>query len=362
MIKFPCICGKNFALEDDQAGSEFQCPQCGRLVTAPTLGDIQSLGPDGTYKVNPPPAVDDPARAAELHYYFQRDPTDSSGEEIDRRNTLAQWMQVGDEPRGSDEQHIPRPRYDPETGQLVEPLDLMPEEPIAAKPVGPPPSGRATLSYARPVADRPREMSPARILLELLMPQNIVVILIIMFFHTLLIGALVAAAMGVLLAIPVAAGLFCAVVGHYALVLEETSLEEKDDLPRPLRWFNFYDDIWRPFFVTGLAVLYAWWPALLATYIFPDNRHAVVWVALFLLGAAIFPAALVTTATANLIGNLRPDRIFQVIGISGFDYWAVAGAMLTGIVLYGVGIAGCGIATFRLFSGANVSSLPIFLR
>src|SRR5580700_6336294 len=101
MLKFPCICGNNFALEDDQAGSEFQCPRCGRLVIAPSLTDLESLSADGTYKVETPPAADDPSRVAELHRTFMKSRTDASGGEIDLRTTQEEWQKVGDDPAGN---------------------------------------------------------------------------------------------------------------------------------------------------------------------------------------------------------------------------------------------------------------------
>jgi len=360
MLKFPCICGKNFALENDQAGSEFQCPACGRLVIAPTLNELESFGSDGTYKVGLPPAVPEPGRAAELRRAFARKRTDETGNEIDLRTTMAEWMQVGDDPSG-----LPAPapalKYDPETGELVQPIDIKPDEPSIAEPVAAIPLSKPTLSYARVRNKEKGVITPPRIFLELLMPQNIAVILFIVLFHLLMIGAIVTTLMGFVLAFPVAVVCFLSVTGQYALVLEEVSLEGRDEIPRPMRWFNFADDIWRPFLVTGMAVLYSYWPAALAGILLPDPKHTVIRVTLFLLGSIVFPAALITTTTGDMIANLRPDRVLRVMSIAATPYWAAAGAMLTGMVIYLAGLTACGIATSHLFGGPS-APVPLFLR
>ena len=43
MIRFPCRCGHQFEVSDDQAGGMIQCPKCHLLRDIPTLSDLPGL-------------------------------------------------------------------------------------------------------------------------------------------------------------------------------------------------------------------------------------------------------------------------------------------------------------------------------
>jgi hypothetical protein len=49
MIQFPCKCGFRFEVPSDQAGGLVQCPECGLLADVPSMNDVASLHPDGTF-------------------------------------------------------------------------------------------------------------------------------------------------------------------------------------------------------------------------------------------------------------------------------------------------------------------------
>src|SRR5205085_7361894 len=99
MIKFSCTCGWKFEAPDDQAGTSFQCPNCGKLVDVPTLTELESLSADGTYKLDAPPHVptvaEEQAHVAELHRVFTRDHVDQYGREIDLRPTMDEVRRSG---------------------------------------------------------------------------------------------------------------------------------------------------------------------------------------------------------------------------------------------------------------------------
>src|SRR5947209_12414663 len=52
MIDFACQCGQTFSMPQEKAGSEFQCPNCHRLVDVPTLNEMAGIKPDGTYRLD----------------------------------------------------------------------------------------------------------------------------------------------------------------------------------------------------------------------------------------------------------------------------------------------------------------------
>src|SRR5215213_8978372 len=65
MIRFTCICSQMFEAADDQAGTSFQCPTCGRLVDVPTLSELPAISSDGTYKMDEDPEVRTPEEQLE---------------------------------------------------------------------------------------------------------------------------------------------------------------------------------------------------------------------------------------------------------------------------------------------------------
>ena len=147
MIRFACLCKHRFELEDDAAGAMIQCPACGRLNDVPTLSDLPHLSEDGTYNVEVERPRDNPYRLAELSLIYSKGTVDAEGDEIDLRNQPDDFQTVGADP---DDQGIPlkddvdvagrrvAPKYDPETGELIRPIDLKPDptlEPVEPRSV-----------------------------------------------------------------------------------------------------------------------------------------------------------------------------------------------------------------------------------
>jgi len=119
MIQVPCRCKHVLELADDQAALAVQCPKCGLLVDVPQLSDMDQIETDGTYRLGERSV---PGKCMDLHklahiYYPGR--VLSDGTEIDLRGPV----DPEDAPPPTDED-VPRerPRYDPETGELVMPL------------------------------------------------------------------------------------------------------------------------------------------------------------------------------------------------------------------------------------------------
>src|SRR5258705_168442 len=96
MIHFPCICGHVFDLHDEQAGTSFQCPNCGLLVDVPTITELAALGPDGTYKVDKVHVEHDPEALERMILAFTQDREDPFGREKDLRATEDELSGIGE--------------------------------------------------------------------------------------------------------------------------------------------------------------------------------------------------------------------------------------------------------------------------
>lgn len=312
MITFPCHCGKSLEVPEELAGGLIQCPDCGKLNDVPTLDDLSHLRDDGTLElVDEEPARPDPGQLARfVRYYGPKH--DERGEEIDLRPTPEEIARAGAETA----QQAVRvaPRYDPETGQLIRPLEVKQDPTQAAGPI---PVAKAALTYS---TDRVmHRLSPGRILLELLMPVNALVMTFVYVAHV-MIQALASIAAGVIL--PVAFLLMCAAVplivfilSHYGNVVEDIGPDGRDELPRPLRNVNLWEDLWAPFgrMVLGLGLAFG---PVLAVYLgqwAPEGMRLPAMWTLGVAGIIVLPALLITTLTSGTILNLRPDRVLGVM-------------------------------------------------
>lgn len=301
------------------AGGQIQCPHCGRLNDVPSLNDLANLSADGTYKVDPSTLKAEADRMAQLRRTFTRSKQDESGQSIDLRPTLDEVDQIGaDEiPLSLAEQIRPAaPKYDPETGELVRPLNVTPIDRPDESTI--PVAGRA-IEYAD--GEAAGRYFSGRILLELLLPVNLVVMLFVLLAHVL-------AQLTLYIIFGWVISLFIAglIMAHYATVVEEIGPEDRDELPRPLRNAGIGDDLWRPFCHFFLSMAACYWPMLTAWYLGITHGDALLISSvpvLFGLGGFLFPAVLLTMTTSGApLANLRPDRIWSIIRQSGGGYLA----------------------------------------
>src|SRR5688500_7022673 len=165
MIRFTCMCQHRIEVPEDMAGGLTQCVRCGRLNDVPTLSALPYLADDGTYVVDVERPTDDPVRLAELSIIYAKGTTDADGDEIDQRmaagELTAPAAAAGDAPSDEDggiplkdepsrklrrPAARPAPRYDPETGELIQELELKedPERPIDPRSI---PVAKAAINY-----------------------------------------------------------------------------------------------------------------------------------------------------------------------------------------------------------------------
>ena len=358
MIRFACRCKHAFAVEDDLAGGMIQCPVCGRLNDVPTLDDLPNLTADGTYDVEVDLPQDNPYRLAELNLIYAKSRRDAEGDEIDLRISMDQF----DAPSGAaaaqdddpldviplkDDEPAAKPsppRYDPETGELIRPLELKTD----GEGEHPHPSTIpiAKLAPTLPYASRGISPGRSRLTIELLMPANAIVLFVVFVLHIgyqilALFPARILTVVGVplwVLFIPLA----MIYLAHYGNVIEDSGPAEYDDLQRPLRDFDLVDDIWWPLTRMLFVLFLCYGPSyvLLRGAGGGSELAALAALAFAALGTLLYPAMALTVMTSGSLLNLRPDRLLGVMLASPLGYlvtvvlWVIA-APLTVLTIFG---------------------------
>ncbi|MGA2231990.1 MAG: hypothetical protein ABSH22_13925 [Tepidisphaeraceae bacterium] len=351
MIKFPCLCGNNFQLADNMAGEMFQCAQCGRLVTVPSLDDLAYLGNDGTYNVEETKKPKDRRVEHPMH------PEDSALE-----RPFEEASEVGIPLEGETVERV-APRYDPFTGELIRPHAV--EEHVqsfaarAAPRVQP-----ISKSKMRGVIEAPPPHSWLVLLGEMFMARNVAV-LGFMFLLNAVLGLTFGVTVGIGLAlfffVPVL--LLIAATGYYSIIVQETGPGQSRELPRPLRDFEFRSDMWEPFFHLAVSVGLCFAPAAIVAIVIPQGAFGnAVFLVVVAFGAFMFPAVFLTASVDGTIANFRPDRLMAIITSAKFAYLPVVVAWSVGIVFTADGMAGLYNSFIKLFAGIIiVRSAPSFL-
>jgi hypothetical protein len=334
MIRFACQCGHQFILEDSQAAGEVQCPDCRKLNDVPTHGDLALMADDGTIGLKPLEIEEEPDRLALLSQIYAKGRQDESGNDIDFRPTPAEVAARG-VPAPREPGQVPRPRYDPETGQLIRPIDVVAAPPRKALPVD-----VVTLGYVRHGTQLPGKLHGS--LAILFMPANIITIAFVMI--AMIIANIGAIASFTNYKVGLLETLFVEllIIGHYANVVEEIGVAGREEMPRLLRDMEFYGDIWVPIvnMFGSLMVCYA--PTVLALrWLGFTTPGWIVAGTLAAIGTWLFPALLLTLSSSGSPANLRPDRVLGVIRACGIQYipamllWTLAaGLFLSNTLVY----------------------------
>jgi hypothetical protein len=281
MIQFPCRCGNLFRLDDEEAGTSLQCPKCGLLNDVPLLGELASLAEDGTYKLDDaPPAPKPRLEVADLVQGLGIDPNDYKASEIDLRLTPQQVAAIG----APSPTTAPPPRYDPETGELIREMNFRdsaggkgktsPKDIPFAKPA-------ITYGHSR-TAFSDSWRGSIRALCE---PINIVVMTIAIAAQLFtFIGIMYSIRMGFFIMTGFLFLFQLLLIAHFGNVVDETGVEEREDLPRLLRDLRFYEDIWSPLVAMLGSIFVCYAPALVCLLAASMERSAFFTLTDFLLG------------------------------------------------------------------------------
>ena len=337
MIRFACRCKYVFEVPADAAGTQLQCPECHRLVDVPSMEELAGLGEDGSYRISTPEAKSDPHHFEDMRRVYSKEKVDEFGDEIDLRQTHEQFLAAGTEDHFDDfAAGGERPKYDPETGELVRPLEMREE----LKPLPPPmavPMAQTTLNYATPgLQTRYSIWAPFVMLFS---PINLAAMFFVLIGHLFMVMAMFSVFTAFFAIAIVGAGL----VAHYGVVIEEIGIEEKDEVPRFLRHFNIADDIWLPFARVFLAWMICFGPGRIVWTVWMNMKGAhfelaLAWMGLDLAGLIFLPGVVLITTTSGSISNLRPDRVLGTIGKIGARYAFFVLLYAVGFAIYVVGI------------------------
>jgi len=357
MIQFNCHCSYRFEVPQDQAGGLIQCPQCGRLNDVPTLSDIVNLDDDGIYKLDNVPEPPHQTLDEAHRIYTRSHVDDTTGEEIDLRPSADEILAAGTTAipmRLADD--AATPKYDPETGELIEPLvvNQLPRRGTSIDDAKIPVAKRA-LAYAG--KDAERILGPRDIPRELLRPMNLMVMFIV------LIAYLAAAFANLLLVVPsMITGIrpvflnpiIALIISHYGNTVDEIGTERRDEIPRPLRNLSFFDDVVGPFVRWVVAIMYCYFPMLMLKALDLDLGllEELVYFSLSVAGSFFFPAVWLTTLTSGTTANLRPDRVMGVITSIGPKYLWLCLLWMASAVLTLWAFAGPGFIPMRFLGYA----------
>lgn len=348
MIRFKCNCRATLEVPEELAGTSIQCPECHRLVDIPLLSDLAHMEADGTLRIEPP-SVKHEDRDAELLRAYRPNRQDYDGTDYDLRVDFDTVLKAGADERPLEQASQLRPgvpKYDPVTGELIEPLAIKAEAPQRVLPLQPGqqvPAGAMALEYHRgqAIASSGQPLSALAVSLQLWIPANLAVWIAVLFAH----------AINLLFTIPMASGLaFLAILAwpplmiiaaHFCNVVEDTGPMERDELPGMLRGMGFRDDIFMPFcnLAVSLAMVYLpavlIWLALSAPPLRPFRLP--VMLVFVLLGSFVFPAAFLTMSTSGSIVNAAPHRVLGVIRACGPGYLTLVPLWLLTLAVYGAG-------------------------
>jgi hypothetical protein len=362
MIDFACTrCHEKYSVPADQAGSDLQCTRCGLLLSVPLPSDLANLNDDGTHRIAEAVV---PAEAGRLHTLarvFGRNRIDESGEEIDNR-TLAETLELA--PITGPPTRL-NPQYDPETGELVRPIQVAEQQlpPIAdvASPDAPR-TPEMVLGYRHRGAavDEPRRVAPKAVKWELFQPINVFVMGVLVMVHVLFNISFVVVNAGLLFFVAAPLVMFFMIISHYGNVIDEIGPSDMDELPRPLRTVSWYDDLWSPFCHMFIGLFLGGFPFIFVLFGMSDF---ITWrIVLGALGATavscyFMPAVLLALHTSGTIQNARPDRILGVIRQCGASYLPVAAYGFIALITYFFGMFGTLYSLLKAMGG--ISSLDL---
>jgi hypothetical protein len=329
MIRIPCrACGGILEVPQDLAGSEYQCPHCKLLCDIPSLHELKQINEDGTYVLNEVKREEDPYHLAEMIHVYGKEKLDAQGNEKDLRGPTAEEDKLY---HIADESNVrPPPRYDPETGELIVPLDVKPNpkgervDPSTI-PMAQPAIGYADHSTTQAISTRSALVGLAR-------PINIVVILLVFVLHVVIALVLMGCAwLGYFIGIPFMFIFLMMLIAHWANVVDEVGRQDRDEIPRPFRDMQWYEDLWQPFCAIALSMFICYGPELILRHYLHTPRMQLLLVPLWLAQSFFFPAVFLIASTSGSLENLRPDRIWGTVTRSGSSYaiavalWTIAG-------------------------------------
>ncbi len=350
MIHFSCICGQVFDLPEERAGDSLQCPACLRLVDVPPLDEINAFEDDGTLKMKDAEELA-PALKQKIRTHAHRD---------DLRQSVDEYFALDDAPGADAAPNRLSPRYDPETGELVQMVDVVPD---ARPPAHEIPVAKPALNYSSNSTMEPASYGPMswwRMPLRIVSGGSLMAITFVFLLHLLAYFVLMVPIANFFL-FPFVLLIVGMIIAHYGNVMEEIGPTGRDDVPVLLRHVSFTDDIWHPLVGLFVGFAFAFLPAILLQAVGrfwkPASEMPELMVALVIWGLLIFPAAGFTAITSGALQNMRPRYVFAVIRSAPGHYALVCIAFILSLTAYLAVLGGMAFASIAAWT-APVGKLP----
>ena len=332
-LRFPCSCGHRFDLPPEAAGTDVQCPDCRRLLAVPSAEELATQEADGTLKMS-----DAPKPRSSLQDSFR-----AFGRRDDLRGDTGDYVGMP----------APEPvdlHFDPETGELVTPLDIAPnDDRPKATPVAPLPP----ISYvSRRTEKAAAELRWWQLPWRLLTGVSIMSLLFVFLVHVVLQLLLMLPAINVFV-FPLAVIVTLVMVAHYGNVVEEFGPNEADRVPVLMRSVSISEDVVRSLHAILLAAVVCFWPLMLAAVPAVRNAYLADWrmpAVLAAIGSAVFPAAAAALLASGDAANLLPAKLASFVRVAPGRYVLAWLALLAGVAFYAAAMGNLVVGSISLLS------------
>ena len=355
MIHFECTCGEPFDVPESQGGDSFQCPTCKRLVDVPMLSDLAAINNDGTLKLDAPVQTRQ-TLVGKMQAFGNRD---------DMRNDADAILKVGVNPQDLMPDR-PTPRYDPETGELVVPIEVRSDPDVDAPDEIP--MASAVLGYSNnavTTTERNQNLKWWSMPWRLLSGLSLMAICFVFIAQALIASLLLVPALNVIVLLPGLA-VFIATVAHYCNTIEDFGPNGNDDVPVYLRSVSLSEDVFNPFFNVMVAAVYALAPLFIISLCgLRVTMHHNPWMPMALTGWAglVFPAILFTAICSGAMQNLMPQRVLSVVIAAPAQYFLATATFWLATVAYFGAFSQVQIAPVTALQnagGVQIQWAPIF--
>jgi len=344
MIHFSCICGHPFDLPEERAGDAFQCPVCMRLVDVPPLDELNAFEDDGTLKMKD---------AEEIPTALKKKIREHAHQE-DLRQTVDDFFALDDAPRIDAPPTDLPPRYDPETGELLVAVEVVPDQRIAPQDI---PMAKPALNYSSNSTIEPisrGEVSWWQAPFRIITGTSLMAMFFVFIMHVLVQAFMLVPVANILL-LPIVFIIVLMVMAHYGNVMEEVGPANRDEVPVLLRNASFREDIWHPLFGLFLGFVFSFMPVIVALMFGfgpAMQKHPWIMIALNVWGLFVFPAASFTAITSGALQNMLPQHVFAVIKAAPGRYLLVFIAFMVAMTAYSTFIGGLAFTSLAVLTSA----------
>ncbi|MGC4032963.1 MAG: hypothetical protein QM754_14745 [Tepidisphaeraceae bacterium] len=312
------------------AGEQLQCPTCRRLVDVPRPGELDAFNDDGTVRMD-----DAPKQESGLLDKFAA----FSGD-VDMRPSYDEFVLAGTGPEDEAPRRRPTPKYDPVTGELIVPIEILNDDLPPAPKIDP---NAPVLGYARSAVPGNSTVEPSTLTWwnlpwRLLTGMSLMAMIVVFVVHFISSFMMMLPGFFLLWVVP-SLLMTLTIIAHYCNTMEDFGPNDRERVPVLLRSASFEEDVFRPLFLFGSAVAYSFGPLILVAMFSPKGffeHNEWAFVGLLAWAMLVFPLSVFTTVCGGTLHNLMPHRMASVVKaaplklmMASFTVWLAMAAYLT---------------------------------